>query len=60
MYLRHRSIANWSILQGKLVEKKPHGAGIQVWPDGSLYEGYFAGGCINGYGRLIHADGDMY
>ena len=37
-----------------------HGDGIAVWPDGSLYEGYWLNDQINGYGRLIHADGYIY
>ena len=36
------------------------GQGIQIWPDGSLYEGYWADNKANGRGRLIHADGDVY
>ena len=36
------------------------GKGIQVWPDGSLYEGWWKDNKANGKGRLIHADGDIY
>ena len=36
------------------------GRGIQVWPDGSMYEGYWMDNKANGKGRLIHADGDVY
>ena len=36
------------------------GRGIQVWPDGSMYEGYWQDNKANGKGRLIHADGDVY
>ena len=36
------------------------GKGILLWPDGSLYEGYFKAGKLNGRGRLIHADGSVY
>lgn len=36
------------------------GKGVQVWPDGSMYEGYWADNKANGKGRLIHADGDVY
>jgi hypothetical protein len=36
------------------------GRGMQIWPDGSLYEGYWKNGKANGNGRLIHADGDVY
>jgi len=36
------------------------GKGTQVWPDGSVYEGYWRANKANGKGRLIHADGDVY
>ena len=36
------------------------GMGIQIWPDGSRYEGYWAHDKANGQGRLIHAHGDVY
>lgn len=36
------------------------GRGTQVWPDGSIYEGYWKNNQTQGLGRLIHADGDVY
>ena len=36
------------------------GRGVQVWPDGSLYEGYWKNNKANFYGRLLHKDGDIY
>jgi len=36
------------------------GRGMQLWVDGSLYEGYWSEDKANGRGRLIHADGDVY
>ena len=36
------------------------GRGVQIWVDGSLYEGYWKMDKANGRGRLIHADGDVY
>jgi len=41
-------------------EGKKDGRGIQIWVDGSLYEGYWNNDKANGRGRLIHADGDVY
>lgn len=38
----------------------PSGRGIQVWADGSRYEGFWKHGKQNGYGRLIHNEGDVY
>ncbi len=40
--------------------KTREGRGVQIWPDGSRYEGYFKQGLCQGFGRLIHADGDSY
>ena len=37
-----------------------HGRGIQIWQDGSIYEGYWVHDKANGRGRLIHGDGDIY
>jgi len=28
--------------------------------DGSVYEGYWKNNVAHGFGRLIHADGDVY
>ena len=36
------------------------GKGVQVWPDGSLYEGYWNNNKANYFGRLLHKDGDIY
>ena len=37
-----------------------NGKGVQKWPDGSMYEGYWENDKANGKGRLIHANGDVY
>lgn len=37
-----------------------HGKGLQIWKDGSKYEGYWKSDMANGKGRLIHSDGDVY
>ena len=36
------------------------GKGVQIWSDGSRYEGFWKNDKANGRGRLIHADGDVY
>lgn len=36
------------------------GMGMLIWPDGSVYEGYWKRNKANGKGRLIHADKDIY
>ena len=40
--------------------KARDGKGKQVWPDGSMYEGFWRHDKANGKGRLIHSDGDVY
>ena len=37
-----------------------HGFGMQIWPDGSKYIGYWKNDRVNGQGRLIHNEGDVY
>ena len=36
------------------------GRGVQIWKDGSKYEGMWRADQTNGQGRLIHNDGDCY
>lgn len=36
------------------------GRGVQIWRDGSKYEGYWSNDKAQGPGRLIHQDGSMY
>lgn len=40
--------------------KQRDGLGIQLWPDGSKYEGMWKNGRCNGMGRMTHANGDIY
>ena len=39
---------------------KRHGRGIQMWTDGSRYEGYWKNDKANVSGKLLHSDGDIY
>ena len=47
---------NGIIYQGQwnVIEETKDGRGVQVWPDGSKYEGYWRDNQANGQGRLIH------
>ncbi|OMJ82628.1 hypothetical protein SteCoe_16608 [Stentor coeruleus] len=52
---------NGAIFTGEWsLENHRHGFGIQIWNDGSKYEGEWRMDKANGCGRLIHADGDVY
>ena len=44
-------------MQGKNVRA---GKGMQIWPDGSIYDGWWRQDTPNGRGRLIHANGDYF
>lgn len=44
----------------ELLLKVRMGRGVQLWPDGSRYEGFWREGKACGPGRLIHANGDCY
>lgn len=46
--------------QWTVENSKRDGFGIQIWSDGSKYEGFWNNDKANGKGRLIHADGDVY
>jgi len=37
-----------------------HGKGVQVWPDGFVYEGEWMQGKAAGHGRLAHQNGEYY
>ena len=37
-----------------------HGRGIQIWPDGSYYKGYWENNKAEGKGQFIHSTGDIY
>jgi hypothetical protein len=42
------------------VNGRREGVGIQVYLDGSIFEGYFMEDKIGGEGRFLYADGDAY
>ena len=37
-----------------------HGRGIQIWPDGSYYKGYWENNKAEGKGEFIHSSGNSY
>ena len=39
---------------------KRQGKGTQTWSDGAYYEGYWENDKINGRGRLINSNGELY
>jgi hypothetical protein len=55
-------LENGAVYQGEWLvdENQKDGRGVQIWPDGSRYDGFWRDGMANGYGRLVHAEGDVY
>ena len=52
---------NESQYYGELSENNErYGRGIQIWKDGSKYEGYWKNDKANVKGKLIHSDGEIY
>lgn len=39
---------------------KPDGVGLKIYPNGSIYEGFFSDGHTNGKGRGISSKGEVY
>lgn len=46
--------------KGQIKNGERHGYGIQVWPDGAKYEGYWRDNMAHGRGKFYHIDGDVY
>ena len=67
---RHGTKFSYKVVGGGTVEyhgevrsagsEIPHGRGVQVFPDGSVYSGEFVDGKYEGAGRLSKASGDVY
>lgn len=45
---------------GQWKKNKPHGKGVEKWPDGALYEGYFSNGIKKGIGKFTWIDNSTY
>lgn len=37
-----------------------HGKGVQTWPDGGEYDGNWHEGKMQGFGKFVHANQDVY
>ena len=54
------NLASGGVYTGEWLGSLRDGFGTQQWPDGSRYEGYYKLDRACGYGKLYHADGDVY
>lgn len=41
-------------------EGEKHGRGVQIWDNGTIYEGYWYHDKPHGRGRIVHHNGDVY
>jgi len=57
-----KSIGDGKLYKGQWNKKTglKDGVGVQLWKDGSKYEGMWSNDLCNGRGRMTHANGDIY
>ena len=48
------------IYEGEWLNDKKDGKGVQLYGDGSRYDGFWKDGEYHGHGRLISITGDIY
>jgi hypothetical protein len=51
---------NGAVYKGQWLGDMKHGYGVQVWPDGARYEGYWRFNKACGKGKFWHVDGDVF
>jgi len=49
-----------SVYLGQWKNGHRHGRGLEIWPDGGQYEGFFAKDKANGFGRMVYKSGDVF
>ena len=50
-----------NLYHGEWDEKgNKHGRGVQLWPNGAKYYGYWINNKVNKKGKLVHREGDIY
>ena len=61
-FIPNKIVENGAKYEGEwnTITNVKEGRGVQIWQDGSRYDGYWSDDMANGHGRLIHADGDVY
>ena len=46
--------------EGEWLGNIRQGLGVQKWPDGAVYSGFWANNKAEGRGKFIHVNGDEY
>ncbi|CDW77644.1 morn repeat protein [Stylonychia lemnae] len=59
---QYKDVGDGKLYKGQWNKKlgERDGVGIQLWPDGSKYEGMWRKNKANGRGRMTHRNGDLY
>ncbi len=64
IFVGDHSYENGAIYRGQMLkngeEMIRQGYGVQIWPDGTKYEGYWNQNRAQGKGCFWHAEGDIY
>ena len=58
----YKEVGNGQLYKGQWNKRTGvrDGVGIQMWPDGTRYEGMWSMDKANGKGRMMHANGAIY
>ena len=51
---------NGAVYKGQWLGQMKHGFGVQTWPDGARYEGFWKYNKACGRGKFWHVDGDVF
>ena len=49
-----------AIYTGEKFDGKQHGKGVQIFPDGTRFEGMWEHGYAKGFGTCVYSNGDVY
>ena len=57
-----QTLENYARYEGQWIKGTDirQGKGKQIWPDGSIFEGWFKDSKADGYGRMIHNNYYVY
>lgn len=60
IFLNQADLSNSDNLFRSMTSNKKDGVGIQLYPDGAKFEGWFKDGMFHGYGKMTQANKDVY
>ena len=61
-HLTHKNKGFFSLdlFKGRVVKNERHGFGMQIFPNGCFFVGFWKNNKANGLGRLVLKDGSFY